>query len=101
MERKTQNHIYIKNHFLKMDKINQTVISYKRVIINDSVITRTDESGVNINSVFIAENTSTLDKFITKSRMIITNCENGLFKCVFMDCYYGANLRLDPVTVSI
>ena len=78
--------------------MEDTTINYNRVIINDSVITRTDEEGVNINS---ASDASSLDKFITKSRMIITKRENGTFRCVFMDCYYVANLRLDPVTISI
>jgi hypothetical protein len=76
-------------------------VKYKRVIINDSVITRTDQAGVNINSASTAEDASSLDKFITKSRMIITNREKGPFLCVFMECYDVANLRLGPVTVSI
>jgi len=81
--------------------MSETTINYNRVIINDSVITRTDETGVNINTVSAVTDSSSLDKFITKSRMIITNSKNGSFSCVFMECYYLANLRLDPVTISI
>ena len=81
--------------------MNETAINYKRVIINDSVITRTDDAGVNINSASTAEDYSSLDKFLTKRRMIITPSENGSFRCVFMDCYYVANLCLDPVTIFI
>ena len=81
--------------------MTKEIINYKRVIINDSVITRTDEAGVNINSASTDSDASSLDKFITKTRMIITNSENGLFRCVFTDCYYFVNLRLDPVTISI
>jgi hypothetical protein len=79
----------------------ETILKYNRVIINDSVITRTDEEGVNINTASTALDVSSLDKFITKSRMIITKSEDCTFRCVFMDCYYLANLRLDPVTISI
>jgi len=81
--------------------MSETTINYNRVIINDSVITRTDETGVNINTVSAVTDSSSLDKFITKSRMIITNSKNGSFSCVFKECYYLANLRLDPVTISI
>ena len=79
----------------------ETILNYNRVIINDSVITRTDNSGVNINTASTALDVSSLDKFITKSRMIITKSEDGTFRCVFMECYFVANLRLDPVTISI
>ena len=81
--------------------MDETIVHYNRVIINDSVITRTDGEGVNIISAFTATDASSLDKFITKCRMIITKSDNGQFKCVFTDCYYFANLRLEPVTISI
>jgi len=76
-------------------------MDYKRVIINDSVITRTDEQGLNIKNASTASDASRLDKFITTCRMVITKSENGDFRCVFADCYFLANLQLDPVTVSI
>jgi hypothetical protein len=81
--------------------MNETTIHYNRVIINDSVITRTDDTGVNINTASTATDFSSLDKFITKSRMIITSSKDGSFKCVFTECYYTANLRQDAVTISI
>ena len=81
--------------------MDETTIKYRRVIINDSVFTRTDEEGVNINTASTATNSSGIDKFITKCRMIIAKREDGTFRCVFMDCYYLANLRLEPVTISI
>ena len=81
--------------------MDETTIKYNRVIINDSVITRTDKEGVNINTASTALDVSSQDKFITKRRMIITKSEDGTFRCVFMDCYYFANLRLEPVTISI
>jgi len=81
--------------------MDETTIKYRRVIINDSVITRTDEAGVNINTASTALDVSSLDKFITKCRMIITKSEDGTFRCVFTDCYYLANLRVKPVTISI
>ena len=81
--------------------MDKEIIKYNRVIINDSVFTRTDEEGVNIKTASTALDVSSLDKFITKCRMIIAKREDGTFRCVFMDCYYLANLRLEPVTISI
>ena len=81
--------------------MDEKIINYNRVIINDSVFTRMDGEGVNINTASTATDSSGLDKFITKSRMIITKRKDGTFRCVFMECYFVANLRLDPVTISI
>ena len=81
--------------------MEETTLNYNRVIINDVVITRTDEAGVNINTASTALDVSSLDKFKTKCRMIIAKREDGTFRCVFMDCYYVTNLRLEPVTISI
>lgn len=79
-------------------------ILLKNVIINNSLVTRTDKDGVQITKVTALQNTKNVESFTTKSNMIVI-CADGetgeTFRCMYSNCYLINNKVLESNSITV